>query len=136
MGVIYMIAWSDDILIGLDVIDQQHREIFSRVQKIIIINSQESAYKSASENLVFLMTYVKEHLSAEEKLMEESTYPRLAEHKELHARLLIAADRIYENIKTDGITPLNVLDIESLLMGWFKTHILTHDKDFAEYLKQ
>ena len=77
-------AWSDDLLTGVRDIDEQHRELFSRVNTLIVACTQQKGKDEIGNYLQFLMDYVAFHFAAEEREMTTYQYPGLPELEREH----------------------------------------------------
>lgn len=77
-------AWSDDFLLGMKQVDDNHRRLFQLIQ---IIN-EEFARDTRLENLMALLNALlslsKFDFNCEERWLAEIGFPSLAEHKEEH----------------------------------------------------
>jgi len=77
------IVWKDEYSVGVKVIDDQHKELFRRVNKLFDDVSRGNV-TTVLETLDFLNSYVIYHFSAEEQLMAKANYPELESHKNEH----------------------------------------------------
>lgn len=71
------IEWLDQYSVGVESIDNQHKELFARINKLLDACSQGEGKKVLPEVLDFLGDYVVFHFSTEEKYMKEYLYPPL-----------------------------------------------------------
>lgn len=83
--------------------------------------------------LTLLMVYVKAHFKAEEALMAEHGYHRLAEHLEQHAQLERQLDALYdEHVEGGRLVSWELLDF---LGEWLTSHLDGADSRFFEHLR-
>ncbi|OCL27427.1 hypothetical protein U472_07525 [Orenia metallireducens] len=135
------IKWKDDLLIGVEEIDQQHKEIFKRSNYFLnFLNNNEKEDKNTiideMENLFYFLTdYFVTHFSSEERLQEEYNYPDYEKHQFIHKNFI---DKITE-LKFDFINENE--DIHSLavklkeeVLVWLVEHINKEDKKVGEYI--
>ncbi|MEK7700013.1 MAG: hemerythrin domain-containing protein [Planctomycetota bacterium] len=66
------VQWSENLAVGVTMIDDQHKGIFSRINTLMSAMSQGKGKEEVGKVLEFLADYTKKHFSAEEKLMMES----------------------------------------------------------------
>lgn len=134
------IVWTDSWLVGNHSIDEQHKTI------IDLINLFFDADYSRIQKKVTLplaMNYMKNHLDAEEKLLEKSSYPELSGHKKIHDVLRKKIDKylegIEENNKNTGEHVDNYFEdfdseIIEFFQGWWQEHIIIEDMKYSKYL--
>ncbi|MGO4555579.1 bacteriohemerythrin, partial [Stenotrophomonas sp. 2YAF22] len=78
-----LLVWQDDLNIGIDVIDQQHRRIIEMLNHLHV--AQTSLQRAAvGEVIDEVVDYTMSHFAFEEELMEEAGYPFCAAHKRVH----------------------------------------------------
>jgi len=73
-----LMPWTPDLSVGVAMIDEQHKMLFEKVDKLFEAgkNNQEKEY--ISKLLDFLDAYTKKHFSDEEKYMLSIHYPGYA----------------------------------------------------------
>jgi|GEM_PF-89879 len=130
--------FSRKLITGVKIIDAQHKSLFTFMDKFVsrVIN------KASNEDLekvhCFLIKYTHIHFNEEEKLMEESGYPRKRAHKWEHKDFIDMVgkiDRFKEgsnNGSADDILKYIYFDLNQ----WFINHILKSDRDFVEFYKK
>ena len=67
--------WTADLATGVTEIDNQHKEIFSRLGQLYAACSEGRGKEEVLRLILFLEEYVKEHFSAEERLQMRHGYP-------------------------------------------------------------
>jgi hemerythrin-like metal-binding protein len=79
--------WSDDMSVGVDSLDVQHRQILRRIRHLAtaVCGGRPDEIRAA---LRFLHGYLAEHAVDEERWMAEVGYPAAREHARAHADLL------------------------------------------------
>ncbi len=125
-------GWTEELATGIDIIDDQHKELINRI--IAIMDSAEATSVSTiAETLKYLSHYVIDHFSLEEKHMIDTGYPAFEEHRDEHSYYvkLISALR-----REPVITPELVQRMETELAKWLLDHILSTDLKMALYIKQ
>ncbi len=122
--------FTDDYLVGIELIDNEHRELFKIVDKAshLIKNLDDaSGYDKIVDILNQLRDYTKEHFSDEEEYMEGIGYEGLEAQKRAHDAFIerlndIDLDRLDENPKE------SLQELLEFLLGWLVNHILYTDK--------
>ncbi len=122
------IHWDQSLAIGNEKIDQQHQYLINLISAI-----PESATDSDSDVLNEAISYAGTHLADEEKLMEETGFPLLAEHKRSHKKLvhlLLSYKKQYEDGDTD------LYSFKQFMFRWVRDHIVEEDLKIGKFLWQ
>ncbi len=85
------------------------------------------------EILDTLVAYTNAHFRDEERMMEQSSYPDLAEHKLQHIALTKRAVDFQKQFKA-GDTGMSI-DIMQFLSDWLRNHILGTDAKYVASMK-
>ncbi|WP_220634652.1 bacteriohemerythrin [Georgfuchsia toluolica] len=121
--------WSDQLELGIPLIDEQHRRFFDLAASFTGNGDGVRVMKT----LVILSDYIRSHLRDEEALMKAAKYPGLEEHCRLHAdfrRMLANLLGRARQMSLDEIAE----EVKYLINGWFYQHIVTVDFEYAPYL--
>ena len=121
---------------GNSLIDDQHRELIDRVNKLSESCDTSTEKNVAVQTLDFLMDSTEFHFRAEEKLQEESGYPQLQAHKAQHAQFEKAVDELRQMLEEEeGPTDAFVAAVNRNIVVWLLNHIQVCDKKVAEYIR-
>lgn len=125
-------VWSDQLNIGIEVIDYQHRRIVEYINQLHDARASNHPREEIGWLLGELVDYTLSHFAFEESLQEEANYPFIKAHKKVHENF---ARRIEEfqsrfNNGEDVSKELN-----SMLVTWLFNHIKRDDADYAETVK-
>ena len=129
------IVWKNEYSVGVKVIDDQHKELFKRVNKLFDDVSKGNV-TTVLETLDFLNSYVIYHFSAEEQLMAKANYPELESHKNEHEWFKSEILFIREQVERNGLGVSLTLKLNKLLVSWLINHVTKTDAKFAPYLKE
>ncbi len=128
------ISWNDNLIIGVSVVDDQHKEIFARFDKLSLACQNKIGYEEVKELLSYLHEYVATHFAAEEALMEMLSYHGLAVQSEQHAAFkkdIIALSAESEQ----GVDGHRLsLEVDRRLVQWFILHIRNLDSEMAGFV--
>lgn len=122
--------FTEEYLIGVELIDSEHKELFRIVDKanrLVKTFDSLSGYDDIMQILKELTEYTKEHFTDEEEYMESINYEGLEAQKRAHEAFI---DKI-EHINFDEIdnNPQEYLEkLVEFLLGWLINHILYTDK--------
>ena len=122
--------WSNKLLFGIDEIDVQHKQLFDLAATFEGNGDQIRVMKT----LALLANYIKVHFKEEELLLEKCGYPKLSEHKELHAKF---KGMLYELLQNANKMTLDEIAerVQFLINGWFYNHIMVADLDYVPLVK-
>src|SRR5512138_2461518 len=94
------LEWTQALSVGVEEIDDQHRELFRRAASLL-----DGIHKGEPEELGalidFLYQYAVEHFGAEEEHMRRTRFPGYQRHKAEHDRFisdLLALSREHERV--------------------------------------
>jgi len=126
--------WSDEYSVGIRIIDNDHRDLFSIVNELHRAIESNSALTVIKDLIDRLIKYVQEHFEREERLMAEYKYPGLADHRNRHqdfVGLIYAIRRIH----IESPERLDHTKLLLMLETWLKLHILKSDRKYLPFLK-
>jgi hemerythrin len=128
-----LIHWNEVYSIGCEEIDNQHRKLVDMVAALQKSLSQGLVNPQVGTALKELVAYTQYHFEAEERIMRESEYPGIAEHKQRHTKLVSQIVKILKDLKRgESITAIQLIQI---LKAWLVDHIMLEDKKIGEHLK-
>lgn len=117
------------VKLGMPVLDAQHHEFFRQFD---ILADADNPHR-VKDTLLFLDYYIKRHFHEEERFQGRCGYPKAEEHRR-HHRIFA---RTYAKLKRDydryGETPALLDEINKVMVGWLKGHIMILDKEFADF---
>lgn len=122
--------WDDDLLIGHEQTDRQHRALVSsagELQKALAANapSEELRRRCAT-----LLERTKENFTSEEGLMLATGYPDYEAHRQEHEQLLKQLTVIHQTVAAENAADL----LLTILSAWTIPHIRCADKSLAVFL--
>ncbi len=128
-------GWSEDLATGVETIDDQHKEIFRRADRLSAACSEGKGKEEVLKLVEFLEDYIKEHFAAEERLQMRNAYPDYASHKALHTQFVAEVARLTTALKEEGATLPLVIMTNKTVTSWLVQHISKIDMEFASYLR-
>ncbi|MDI3310063.1 MAG: bacteriohemerythrin [Thermoanaerobacterium sp.] len=130
-----MIKWQQSLSVGIDMIDDEHKELFNRVNDVFDACMKQQGQDKVYEILGFLREYTVKHFGDEEKLLEKYKYPELPQHKKLHEKFINDIQEIENDVKKNGVSVSIVTTLNRKLVDWLINHISKVDKKYGEYIK-
>jgi hemerythrin len=127
------LEWSETYRTGLPRVDIQHQEIFRLINQILDPQNKKLTKEGISRVLRFLINYVGEHFTDEERFMRASRYPGLDDHRAKHEALTLRANELY----LKGLDPQVEMGegLAHFLGTWLTTHIIETDVPFVHWVK-
>lgn len=130
------LQWTDDLSVGVVEIDNQHKELFLRVNNLLDAMKQGRGKEEISGLIKFLGDYTIMHFGLEEEYMLRHEYPDYASHKLKHMHFTEEFSQARTAFETEGATPDLVVRISMLLTGWWIAHIRGVDKLLGIFLRK
>ncbi|HEX2986328.1 MAG TPA: hemerythrin family protein [Caproiciproducens sp.] len=130
-----MAMWKDSLKIGVSSIDSQHKELCDRIDALFAACGKGHGKDEILKTLEFLESYTIKHFSDEEKLQRSSSYPKVAEHKEMHEYFKKKLADLKKEIQEQGASVSVVSQTNYFLMDWLLNHIQKVDTELARYIK-
>ena len=129
-----MANWSADLSVGNPMMDEDHRHL------VLLVNELDHAVRTGRraetrfDILHDVVLFSGQHFCREERLMRQSGYPGMSEHKRAHDALIRDLREFVRAFEGGEI------DISADTVTWLKTwvsgHILGADRALAAYLSQ
>lgn len=129
------IKWNDNLAIGIEAIDEQHKGLIDRLNHVSAALSAKQGEKEIANTLDFLIKYTRYHFAKEEEYMKKFNYPGLAEQKEKHQEFTDILTQMEEEFIEDGATKALADSIDTLLINWLTKHIEGTDLKFGKFLQ-
>lgn len=130
------VEWTGELATGVAEIDEQHKEIFKRINALLEAGRQGKGRQAVAETLVFLEDYVKTHFTAEEHLQKKVAYPEYSGHKAMHMKFLIDVAKLKKDFDEHGPTLSLTLEVNNVVVDWLIDHIKKVDKKLAVYIRE
>jgi hemerythrin len=130
--------WTEKLATGIGSIDSQHKELFKRINNLVVAIKEHRCKSEIDNTIGFLDDYAKVHFSAEEKHMQVANYDGLAEQHEDHKKYLAALAELKEQAsqpRVQGSSYDLSATTNQVVVDWIVAHIMKVDMKFAEYLK-
>ena len=129
-----LIPWSEEYLLGIEVVDKQHKGIFDIVHRFYEECLVSEGEKTVEDTLAFLKSYTEDHFRAEEALMEQHNFPRLDEHKGLHVAFLERFGELVHELNSVGPSQELADDTADMVQNWLVDHIAQEDRQYAPFV--
>ena len=131
------LQWKDEYSVGIEKVDNQHKELMEMIKSLLKICMVDSKTKleSFSKLAAKAIERFVEHFGTEEKLMVESGYPKYDEHKARHDKLLVDVKEMMEKIPEEDADE-KLMNIVIFIREWFVETVHGSDKEMGMYLRE
>ncbi len=128
------IQWDRTLSVGVKMIDEQHQELFRRVNTLLDAMMKGQGKPEIEKLLQFLSGYVVEHFGAEEKLMAQYKYPGLPVHKQQHVDFVKKLGELKGEFDKHGATGDVSITLNRFVGTWLRDHIGSQDTALGKFL--
>jgi hemerythrin len=129
------VEWTQDLAVGVKIIDEQHKEIFRRVDALLEACKAGKGKEAVGGMLTFLEEYIMEHFTAEEAIQKQYAYPSYKTHKQEHERFIKSVEALKKKFEKEGPSLMTVLETNTTVVDWLVKHIKKVDMELGAYLK-
>ena len=122
--------FTDDCLIGVEEIDNEHRELFriiNETQELLENQVLNDKYDRIREMIERLGQYAEQHFRHEEEYMERINHPELELQKKQHLFFCDKINGITTSYATDHEQQELLEDLLKYLVTWLYRHIISSD---------
>lgn len=132
--------WTKDLSVGVEKIDEQHRELFEKINNLVAAVKQSVCKYKIGDVIMFLEDYVVFHFGEEEKYMRQFGYPGYQAHKKQHDKFIENFNELKKELpkleggKNPGSYDLSV-ETNQVVVDWILDHIAKVDRQLGEFLK-
>lgn len=122
--------WKDEYKVGIDKVDEQHRQLFDKIEHLLEIaksGSRESNRRECMEVIDFLVNYTIFHFETEEKLQKEKRYVSYEEHVKIH-REFTNTVLVYKDMLSSNFSSKTLKSFIGTLLAWLVNHVCVCDK--------
>lgn len=125
--------WSPSMSVGIDFMDADHKQLIELLTELHDLVGPGQVQTAAVAKLDELIDFTQQHFHLEERLMEESDYDELGEHRQLHKALLQEIGECRQNLISGEMDAGP--EIMDFLKDWLTRHIRESDKHFGGFLE-
>lgn len=122
--------WKEQYKIGNKLIDEQHYQLFCKVENLLVIARSgdiEEKKKECLELIGFLLDYTKFHFESEEKIQREMQYVGYTQHVWIHQEFVQTVRQYKEKLERD-FSPEILKSFAGTLLTWLAQHVCGCDR--------
>ncbi len=129
------IEWRESLAIGVEVIDNQHKELIRRFDRLLVACQEGKGAEELKKLQLFLTEYVSTHFIDEEALQIKHRYPGYEAHRAEHISFTERLNKLNLETEAEGVSAYHVVETNSMLLKWLLNHISKVDAELGTFLK-
>lgn len=126
--------WTPDLAVDEGKIDEQHRELFKRISKLVSAIKSKTCKHEIGPTTAFLEEYIIEHFRDEQEMMREAGYPDFEEHRAIHEKFISDFNELKKNLESESSNYTKSVYTNQIVVDWILEHIQEMDKAFGRFL--
>lgn len=126
--------WKESYKIGVDIVDEQHKELFKATEKLLLElrNNKTTHQEECIAAIVFLKNYAVKHFADEEAYQISVGYKNYQAHKKLHEDF-VKNVLFHENKMTASKFALkDIKEFVGMLVTWLTHHVAGIDQSITK----
>lgn len=133
------IVWQEHLFsVGVHELDEQHQKLFDIINDLHDAIQAGRGKDALPNTMVAIVSYVNEHFSTEESLMQKIGYRGLEQQKTMHQTFKNKIICVLQELKSGkSVSPIQV---HSMIKEWLTVHVQDEDKklgtEIARLLKE
>jgi hemerythrin len=125
------ISWTKDLDTGIDVIDEQHRQLVELINQLESVKDTQHA-DTVHRVVEDCVQYTMSHFAFEEEIQQEAGYKYCRPHKKVHELFTRRVGEYRQRLDSGE----NVaVELHSMLANWLINHIKHDDADYIPVVK-
>ncbi len=130
------LTWHDELLTGNEEIDEQHRELFRKVEILMQACKAKRCHEEIGRHLWYLKRYVRKHFKTEEKLQLTLGFPDYVAHKAKHDAFFEEVRHLEAQYAKEGGSTVLIVKAVRMMEEWLRKHINELDRELAAFLRE
>lgn len=131
--------WTQDLAVGVEAIDEQHRELFTRITRLLRAIKEKRCREEIDGTIAFLEDYARTHFAMEEKYMQDTGYEGLEDHRGYHRVYMKNLAELKAEASLPRVSGMSYdlsVATNQMVVDWIVDHIMSVDRKFGEFLRQ
>lgn len=122
--------WKDEYKVGIDKIDEQHRQLFDKIEQLLEIaksGDRSSNQQKCMEIIDFLVDYTVFHFNTEEALQRDRKYISYAQHIKIHTDFKNTI-QAYKELLCKDFSAKTLKSFIGTMLAWLVNHVCVCDR--------
>jgi hemerythrin len=129
-----LLTWNHNCTVGVRAMDDQHGILMDAMNELRLAVVRGASREQVSQLLDQLVEFTRMHFASEERLMEQTEFAGLAEHRAEHHRLLAQGLQLAHRLQYgEGVDLSSLL---SFLRTSYTEHIADLDQQYGPWLNE
>lgn len=132
-------VWKQRYELGVQLIDDQHRELFQRVEAFMNVLRSPVDWQQkvdlVNATLEFMKGYVVTHFQDEEAYQKEIGYPEYDNHSRVHSDMVQYVLKVSQEYEMKGYDERLMQQFGGKLLAWLINHVAAEDMRIGEFAK-
>lgn len=120
--------WKDSYLLGVEQIDNQHKELFRMTEELIRAVGEDASTEEYQKIVGFLKDYVIYHFRDEEDYQASIRYAGIEAHKKEHRQFTQTVLNYEKRLKETGFDRGVMKDLAGSVTAWLIYHVVDTDQ--------
>ena len=132
-----MIVWTQDLAVGVEIIDSQHRELFSHINNLLEALDDKMAAEKTRTLFSFLDSYIDNHFGIEQRYMGEYSnlgYADAEHHRSEHKAFVRDFHEYGADLEMAQSSAQFISEFSRWMTNWWMMHIQLVDKGLGSFL--
>jgi hemerythrin len=129
----YELEWNNLLSVGIEEIDEQHKNLIALINKAIRVLPDTSGKKESLEIVEGLLEYAEVHFKTEEKYFKQFNYPKAEKHIKIHKQFV--SEVLDFKMRLDKGEKISYL-LLNYVEEWFEKHLLDEDMKYKIYFEK
>jgi hemerythrin-like metal-binding protein len=127
--------WDDSLAIGVEKVDNQHRQLFDAVNSLIDAIETGKSAEGLKKTLDFLVDYTVTHFADEEEIQRQCGFPDLENHHRIHEAFKKTAVELVKGLGRFGSSAAMIREVREKIGKWLLIHIKDQDSRIGAYIR-
>jgi hemerythrin len=128
------LRWDETKILGIEEIDSQHKEIFTRFGTVSDAFQAGSGVAELTELIPFLEEYIRVHFPLEDTYMLKYSYPKTDEQRREHGEFTRDVRELHRCFQQEGLSHELAARTFGKLIRWLIQHTCGHDREMVTYI--
>jgi len=125
------LIWRDDWTLGIDLLDEAHREIVRLINRLFDA-SEQSPLTARLDDLIALL---RRHFATEERFLRAIDYDDTDDHCREHVLHMAEFVDLRRSVTLSGASALDA-DDQTSIRHWFFNHVVAQDRRFGVFYSE
>ncbi|MFZ1084211.1 MAG: bacteriohemerythrin [Terracidiphilus sp.] len=133
-----LLMWTDNLSVGVKGFDDDHKRLIRLINELHgVIQDVDANGKIPVEEIEIalhrLENYFQYHCLEEERVMEQTGFPELREHRREHQNFFTKVTEMTQRFR-NSTDPKDATELMQFIYDWLTNHIFVTDRKYSSHL--